>query len=418
MIKSRWQYVPVAILILLLISEVVWYSPLISLQKGSFSILDISQRSGETGTNMTITYRLGAGLPMDSTVVITPVSEIPQDLPVYVFYDTEYPTVGTDWIFSAMLQTHLEAQLKLKGYSGRARLTSAEELEGILAGKKRAVVVMASGAFPSSILSKERNLVTPWLSSGGILIWFGFYIGYYVVEKGMKKEEVTDTLPQNLRENGSRELGLEGFFEYSEAKDNPEVATYSSPVSDALEVTYDLIIQAPLASKVWAKDGLIIGKIGGENPLRFRPSISMVPMGLGKIIFFGFFLMQSLTSNGPEVASWDVSQILCSGILQMGLSSNLWHQNYRLVRGETKIDTANLTVGSEVAGFVVLEYTTTRSDGVLFYRGFIDKTGERLLTVGSEPGFSFPLHVCTEPFDVGSEPVLESDSRFKPQNKP
>jgi hypothetical protein len=368
---NKWQFVPAAILVLLLVSELLWYTPITTMSQGSFKILRMTNQSKDGENEVNITYQISPSLPLDATVVITPVEEVPQDLPVYVFYDEDYPTVGTDWIFSAILQGHLNAELRLRGYSDPAELVNATALESILLSKEPAILIMASGGFPSNVFSKDVDLVKPWIDSGGILVWFGFYIGYYSLEKGMKKGDITADMPQNPRENGSKEFGLEGFFEYLELKDTPDVAVNSSPISDALDVTYDLIQQAPLLHMVWARNGLVLGKIGGPTPFRLRPSVSMVPVGLGKIIFFGFFLMQSLASNGPELAAWDIAQILCSGVLQMNTSSIPWYQSYNMSAGESLTDTRSFTMGSEVTGLVVFEYTSRRSDSILFSRQFI-----------------------------------------------
>jgi hypothetical protein len=371
MALNKWQYVPAAILILLLVGEILWYTPITTPNAGSFKILRVTKQLGEAGSEVNITFQLNANLPIDATVVVTPLREAPQDLAVYVFYDADFPTVGTDWIFSAMLQAHLSAQLRLRGYSYQANLVNATELKSILLRKKSAIVIMASGAFPSDVFSKEANLVKPWVEAGGVLVWFGFHIGYYVVERGMKREDITDNMTQNLRENGSTQLGLDGFFEYREMKDNPTVAIYSSPVSEALDTIYDLIQQAPLLHMVLARNGSVLGKIGGEDPFRFRPSISMIPVGMGKIVIFGFFLMQSLALNGPELAAWDLAQILCSGVLQMNPNSIQYNRSYHLAREEAETDVCHLTVESDSGGFIVFEYTSRQSDGVLFYREFI-----------------------------------------------
>jgi hypothetical protein len=193
------------------------------------------------------------------------------------------------------------------------------------------------------------------------------------LDKGLKKEDITYDMPQNPQDNGSKMLGLDGLFEYTDLKNAPDVAINPSPASSAIDVTYDLIQQAPLLNMVWAKGGSVLGKIGGPTPLRLRPSVSMIPIGHGKIIIFGFFLMQSLALDGPELAAWDIAQILCSGIVQMNGSSTSWYESYHLSAGESTIGTSNLTVGQEVAGFVVFEYTSRKSDTVLFYREFINR---------------------------------------------
>jgi hypothetical protein len=322
-----------------------------------------------------MTYQIVSGLPLDATVVVTPVEQVPNDLPVYVFYDLDYPTVATDWIFSAMLQGHLDAELRLRGHSNDPKLVNATELENILVNKETAVLIMASGGFPSNVFSKDVNLVKPWIDSGGILVWFGFTIGYYSLEKGMKKEDITWDMPQNPQENGSKMLGLDGFFEYT-TNDIPNVGVYSSPVCAALDVTYDLIQQAPLLQMVWAGNGLVLGKIGGPNTFRLRSSVSMVPVGSGKIILFGFFLMQSMADNGPELAARDIAQILCSGVLLMNTSSIPWYQSYHLQEHGSIIGNCSLAIGPDVVGFEVLEYTSRDSDGILFRRQFVNAAGQ------------------------------------------
>jgi len=301
MIKNKWQYVAIAILIVLLVSEVIWYSPYTHPKEGSFCVLDVVQNSEGGLTNVTITYQLNANLPLDVTVLVTPVKAVPPDpdLPIYVFYDKNYPTVGTDWILSAMLQAHLKAELYLRGYSAEVRLADAEELEDILSKNESAIVIMASGAFPSNIFSKKTNLVKPWIKSGGILIWFGWFPGWYSVEKGQGRDEIKDDMPQNLRQDGPSQLGLEGLFEFVVLNKSLVVAEEHSPLSELIDTTYNLIHQAPLLDRVDAKSGLALGKTGGE-PERLRSSISMIPVGEGEIIIFGFFLRNSLVLNGPE----------------------------------------------------------------------------------------------------------------------
>ncbi len=370
---NKWQYIVSAILILLLLSEIVWYSPFYNVRKGSFNVLSVVQQSNEVWTNVTITYRFNAGLPLDATVMVTPVREAYQDLPVFVFYDRDYPVLETDWSLIAMLQGYLKAELSLRGYSAEPKLASADVLESIMSKNESAVVIMASGAFPSCIFSKEKDLVRPWIESGGILVWLGYYIGYYVVESGMQKEQITYNMSQNLRENGSRELGLEGFFEYFALDDNPKVATSSSPLSEALDTTYALIQQAPLLRMVMSRDGVALGSVGGENPLRFRSSISMIPVGRGKIMIFGFFLMPSLSWNGPQLVAWDIAQIMCSGVLQMNPDLVPWYRTYNLSEEKAMTDISNLSMGSDVAGFVVFEYTPKESETVLFHREFINR---------------------------------------------
>jgi hypothetical protein len=65
---------------------------------------------------------------------------------------------------------------------------------------------------------------------------------------------------QNPQDNDSKMLGLDGFFEYT-TNHTPNLGVYSSPACVALDLTYDLIQQAPLLQIVWAGKGLALGKI-------------------------------------------------------------------------------------------------------------------------------------------------------------
>ena len=342
---------------------------------GSFNILSITSQTEGRENYLNMTYQIVSGLPLNATVVVTPVDQVPDDLPVYVFYDLDYPTVATDWIFSAMLQDHLDAELRLRGYSNDPKLVNATELENILVNNETAILIMASGGFPSNVFSNEVNLVKPWIDSGGILVWFGFDIGYYSLEKGMKEEDITWNMTQNPQENGSKMLGLGGFFEYT-TNDTPTFGVYPSPLCSALDVTYDLIQQAPLLQMVWDADGLALGKIGGPNTFRLRSSVSMIPVGSGKIIIFGFFLTQSMADDGPELAARDIAQILCSGVLLMNTSSIPWYQSYDLSKQGSINGNCSLPIGPDVVGFEVLEYTSRNSDGILFRRQFVNAAGQ------------------------------------------
>ncbi|MEM3594858.1 MAG: hypothetical protein QXS27_09000 [Candidatus Jordarchaeaceae archaeon] len=365
--ENKWQTIPIAIVILLLISEIIWYSPQTHPKEAALTIQEVT--FDETG-NITINLTLTTNLPLNATIIITPVTEKPEDLPVYIFYDKNYPTVGTSWTLIQMLWEHVKTELSLRGYSSEVKLTDAENLENILKTKTPAIIIMASGAFPSNIFSWETNLVKPWLGSGGILIWFGWIPGYYTVEKGQSQEDIRWDSPQNLHEEGTKRLGLQDFFELIEIEDCPTTAELESPLSQILDTKYNFIQQAPLLQKVINADGLALGKIGGcpENP---RSSISLIPIGKGKMIIFGYFLTASLVLNGPELSARDIAQILCSGILKANSISNILHRNYTLPKGYSKNDALNLPLDPNTAGLVIYGYSSQESSSLLFHRKFL-----------------------------------------------
>jgi len=351
------------ILLILIISEAFWYVPYTPMKEESLHVLSVTQdREG----NVTVRYELSANLPSDVTVLVTPVMSNPPDLPVYVFYDRDYPATGTSWGAVYILWAHLKAQLYLRDYKANVELANAEELETLFSTNSSAIVIMASGAFPSNLFSWERNLVKPWMESGGTLIWFGWIPGYYSVDKDQDESEVKPDNPQNPRHEGARLLGLDDFFEF--ITDNPTMAENESPLSQILDTSYNLIQQAPLIYMV-NRTGLILGKFGGEWN-RLRVSISMVPIGDGRIILFGFFLKSSLTLNGPELSARDVAQILCSGVLYMSNVSTPCYQSHHLSPGETKTDALKFKVDSEAVGVIIYAFPSRESSGLLFHREF------------------------------------------------
>jgi len=367
MIKNKWQYVPIAILIILVISEILWYVPYTSQKRSSFSILSTTL---DSEGNFFMKYYFYVNLPLDVTIIVTPMVEKPQyPLPIYVFYDKNYTTVGTSWVHVHMLWAHLKSELYLRGYSAEVKLITTEKLEHLMSLKRPAIVIIATGAFPSDIFSWETNLVKPWIDAGGILIWFGWVPGYYVVEKGQTEEQILPKMPQHLYEEGAKRLGLEWYFEIMPIEKHPTVAENDTYLSRILDTTFNRIQQAPLCAMV-LQNGLILGKIGGEQG-RLRSSISLIPMQKGKIIVFGFFLMNSLVLNGPELAARDIAQILCSGVLYTNQALTPEYRGYQLTHGETIIDTIQTHLTPEAIGLVIYVYSHRESSSLLFYREFL-----------------------------------------------
>ncbi len=367
MIKNRWQLIPMTIIILLLISEAIWYAPYTRPKGGSLRIQGVTV--DETG-NVIMNLQLSTDLPLDATIVVTPVTEAPKDLPVYIFYDKDYSPVGTSWIFNQMLWEHVKTEFQLRSYSAKVKLANADELEGLLSAKSPAILIIASGAFPSNLLSWEKNLVKPWIDSGGILIWFGGVPGYHIAQKGQSEEEIKRDLPQHLYEEGPKRLGIEGFFDFMAKEEQSTVAEFDSSLSGMLETRYNLIEKAPLLQKVIGVNGLALGKIGGQLE-NLKSSISMIPIRMGKILIFGCFLRSGLVLNGPELSARDIAQILCSGVLESSSISNIWYRRYQLSQGETRVDTLTIHIELIKTGIVIYGYASQESSSLLFHREFI-----------------------------------------------
>jgi len=269
-----------------------------------------------------------------------------------------------------MLWSSLKGEMFLRGFKNEINLVSAEELENVLSTMEKAVVIVGSGGLPSNIFSRDKDLVTPWLASGGILLSFGFFPGYYTVYKGQVENSTFDRLPQHLREEGVNQIGLGNFIEINPFNGTLGIAENSSLFSNLLEINYNVIDYGLLVERL-SQEGLILGKIGG-NPT--RTSVSVISVGMGKIVVFGFFVLGSYILNGPELSARDVAQILDSGVIYASKSLTPAYKEYRLSTGESLNDKVELEVDSSIKGVVVYVYSTITSNSLLFHSEFIPNT--------------------------------------------
>jgi hypothetical protein len=371
-VENKWSYVPIAVLIFLLASEIVWYAPYTSPKTGSLQVLEVTSQ----GNNLTIGFKLSSAFVTNATVVAIPVIRDPQDQPVYVFYDTNYTTdgVGSDWSLIYRLYEHLKINLMLRNYSANVKLVDAMALESVFRSNEPAVVIMAYGAFPSNVFSLERNLVTPWIQSGGTIIWLGWEMGYYTVDKEQKT--LTSEMLGQPHLDGISRLGMEDFLQPTSGPPYLVFAQQESTISDALDIRYNQIRCAPLLDKVIASGGIALGKVGPLNSST-RVSVSAIPIGDGAVVSFGFFIGNIDTAgdrNDPSSfysIARDIAQILCSGVLQTSSTLELWHQNYHLSNGETIIEKCSVSIKPSIKGIFFYGYNSIDSSGLLFFREYL-----------------------------------------------
>lgn len=366
--KNKWLLVPIVVLGFILASEVIWYVPYTPSKGSSLQILHVTS----TENAITVRFQLHADLSTDATVVAVPVVSEPQDLPVYIFYDEDYTTkgVGPDWFLIRRLWEHLKVKLMLRDYSTDVRLVDDMELENIFLSNKLAIVIMAYGAFPSNVFSWERNLVKPWIESGGTLIWLGWEMGYYTIDK--EQENMTCEMPNQLHLEGLRRLGVEELLQITAGGPYWVDAEHESVLSNALDIRYNQIRCAPLLEKVILLDGLALGKVGKMGSST-RVSVSAISIGKGKVVLFGFFIRNAAEEYPLSYYSVarDIAQILCSGVLQMSPDFEVGYQSYRLSYRETQIDNCTISMKPDMKGVVLYGYNSIESTGLLFFREYI-----------------------------------------------
>ena len=307
-------------------------------------------------------------MPLDIKVVLMPITEKPSNLSIYVFYDPNYPTLGTSWERIHMLRSNLRRELFLRGFKKDVQLVNATQLESLLDEKKRAVVVIASGAFPANVFSRDKDLVKPWLDAGGILIWFGWPPGYYTVYKGQIETPRFWAKSQHLNKSGVEVFGLEEIIEIKPYENILETAEKSSYIGEVLDINYNLINYGALNDSL-SENGLAIGMIGGNPP---RSSVSIIPIGKGKIILFGFFVLGSYMLNGPELSARDIAQIIRSGVIYSTKNSPPAYKEYHLLGGQTITDKVEVKIKSNIKGVIVYVYPTLSSTCLLYFYKFYE----------------------------------------------
>lgn len=374
LIKSKWTYVPVLLLLILLVSEITWYTPYLQPHSSSLEVFNVFLETD----SLSVSFELKAEFYTDATVVAIPVKSAPVDVPVYLFFDSRYISVGTDWVMISRLWEHLEIALKLRGYTGDVKVVDAEGLEDVFLSKERAVVALAYGAFPSNVFSWETNLVSPWLEAGGTLVWFGWEMGFYSVDQNQKTFRFG--LPNQLHREGIKRLGMDQYIRLTGNSDPSGTGTDETDLSKALDIRYGYIRCGLLYTKVISSGGLVLGKIGkvdGTEGLASKTSVAAVQVGKGTVLTFGFFVgSEDQAGDRNEPASFysiarDVAQILCSGILNKSADQQIWYQRYQLASGETRRDSYTLPFNSETHGVIIYGYNSVDSTGLLYFRKYI-----------------------------------------------
>ncbi|MDR2719425.1 MAG: hypothetical protein LBC03_01290 [Nitrososphaerota archaeon] len=363
--RSRWGLVPVILLLFLFLSQIFWYAPFSQPVDGSVHITNDFSTDGK----YTIDYVIQASMPINATIVAIPVSSVPADLPVYVFFDPDYSIaeLGSDWTFINRVWEHLAIQLDLRNYSSTVELVNDQELANIFLAKAPAVVIVATGAFPSNVFSSTTNLVQPWVESGGVMIWFGWEMGYYSVEPSGELDP--------LGAKGIDCIKMAEYVQITSGGPSWISADKSTLLSDALDIRYNQVRAAPLFHEVVVADGWPLGFVGDVNA-SLRISVSAIPMGAGTVITFGFFIGTSDTAgdrNDPTSfysIARDISQILSSSILKSS-DLKISHQSYQLANGESQQGSLTVSISPETIGVVVYGYNDVDSTGLLFFKQYV-----------------------------------------------
>ncbi len=274
--------------------------------------------------------------PANLTAMLIPLTRIVHVDRVAFYFDPAYPVLGNVANIYGVLD-HLRPALLDRGFRGTVDIVDAAGLARILESNETPVVVMVTGVFPDLVLSNRTNLVTPWLSRGGILVWTGDLIGAYIGLPGETTIAVSES--QNL--NWTGEQLIFGSSVIVSRRAAPGNATTPTNISTWLGLEYPLAEVGARVSRVEARGGLILGYIyNGYDP---PTSIAWVPVGLGGVVLFGYGPVLPYGYSSEAVVAQDTAQILMSGILGWNASLAPDVRNVSLAAGQRW--TLSLAVG-------------------------------------------------------------------------
>ncbi|MFQ5907091.1 MAG: hypothetical protein ACE5JA_11050, partial [bacterium] len=295
---------------ILLWAQVVVYATPSPEEDVSFEIQKVVLEDGQDETaHWRINYSISSGgAPLVLRVVAVPLSTSDVFRPLYFYYDAEHPVVAVNHGGLRDFASHIAARLTLQGYPHEMQVVSSEELRNILVSSCRCVVIIASTVLPDTVFSSETNLITPFLESGGVLIWVGDLIGGYVASRGQMFISWED--PANPQWEGEKMIF--GHSIIGGHSESPE-ATIPTLSAKALDLQFQSIRTGALLDELLVLKGRAIGYV--EEGTESRSSISIIPIGQGKVVLFGHHVKSMSVALPFPIVARDIAQILASGLI-------------------------------------------------------------------------------------------------------
>lgn len=230
----------------------------------------------------------------------------PLPMPVYLYYDETYPITNSSRPRIFGLTDHLRSEMSLAGTSADLRLVDAFSLPSLLRGPP-AVLIMASTAWPATILPGQPTLVRDWLEAGGVLVWSGALMGVYA---GNLKGEVLDLRVEFPTQTWGPSVIL-GFDPVRPG--GPNRTSASSAWGAALGIRSPLATWGARLSEIETHGGLALGGLTAEpDP---KVSLSLLPVGAGSVALFGDAIGPVFTYSAEDVVAHDIARLLLSGLL-------------------------------------------------------------------------------------------------------
>lgn len=264
-------------------------------------------------------------------VVMASFTQTPEDMPIYFYYDNSYPVLVTSSNAYIGLYNFLTSDFAEKGIQKKIELIDATALaEKMQQGKS--IVIMSSGVLPDTVYSKDKNIVTGWLESGGIMFWVGDGIGYYYGAKNMVIKD-DDEHGKIGWEGHLKLLGKNYIYGETFEPINQSQGDIETQVGRALGLRYRYTTTGATLNDLAKNNGADIGFDKRINSQFGRSSISFMPVGDGRLILFGSGILEK-----QRDVSWDISQIISSNLIFTGYPTVKYEEVNLLPKSKKVID--------------------------------------------------------------------------------
>lgn len=269
---------------------------------------DVSVIFNKNQTESRVTLKNEGKRSAELKIALVPFNQSRDDLPVYFFFDESYPGFLTSINAYLGLYNFLTSDFTEKNIQNSIQIIDAEGLaEKMRDGKS--IIIMSSGVLPDTVYSKDKNLVTKWLESGGIMFWLGDGFGYYSAAENKK---IQDDLEHGKIGWEGQEKILGKNYLFGEVFEPVEKSSAGAPtqISKTLGLKYRYTATGAVVSELAKNNGSSIGFDKMLNDNLSRSSISFIPVGKGKLILFGSGILEK-----QRDISWDITQIISSSLI-------------------------------------------------------------------------------------------------------
>lgn len=292
-----------AFMVAILVSEAIIYRPP-PLRAARTSTTLVSSRWRGSSLDARLHLSIG-GVETKIRLVALPITETLTDRAIAVFDDPAYAVSGSDRRTIRGVFDNLSGELRIRGYGEVITDVGEAGLVQILRNTLDAhqnIVVITSGAFPGEVFSRQADLVTPWLSAGGILFWGGGPIGYYGLRRGQPLNPDDPTF--NRRDDGPARLLGAGAV--SLPATSYRLAADRTSIGEALDLQYR---GTAFAVRVVSANTVPFRALGWVDGV--HSSITSVPKGSGYIVDFGGEVFDELP------VAHDITAIILSNVLTL-----------------------------------------------------------------------------------------------------